>query len=107
SALIDSSREEEDLARQPELLMISGSLILFVFLIAASVTTDRAIHARDQSLGETRETRDLRQNTLTSTGDAVIATDSKGRIEFAIPTARSLLRTGDADLVGRPLDAVF
>jgi PAS domain S-box-containing protein len=107
SALIDGSREEEDLARQTELLMISGSLILFVFLIAASVTTDRAIHARDQSLGETREARDLLQTTLTSIGDAVIATDSEGRIEFANPTARSLLRSGDADLAGRPLDHLF
>src|ERR1035438_3760928 len=107
SALIDRSSEEKTYARQTELVMISGSLILFAFLIAASVMTNRAVLARDQSLGETRAARDMLQTTLTSIGDAVIATDAQGRIEFANPTARALLRTGEADLGGLPLDDVF
>ncbi len=107
AALIDGTRREEALARQTELVMISGSLILFVFLIAASVATNRAILARDQSLGETREARDLLRITLTSIGDAVVATDAEGRIVFSNPTARDLLRAGDSELAGRPLDQVF
>ena len=107
SALIDASRHEKTYARQTELVMIAGSLILFAFLIAASVMTNRAVLAREQSLGETREARDMLQTTLTSIGDAVIATDAQGRIEFANPTARALLRTGEADLGGLPLDDVF
>jgi PAS domain S-box-containing protein len=107
SALIDASRQEKKYARQTELVMIAGSLILFAFLIAASVMTNRAVLAREQSLGETREARDMLQTTLTSIGDAVIATDAQGRIEFANPTARALLRTGQADLGGLPLDDVF
>jgi PAS domain S-box-containing protein len=107
SALIDGNREEENFARQTELVMILGSLILFVFLIAASVTTNRAILAREQSLGDSREARDLLQTTLTSIGDAVIATDAEGRIVFSNPTACTLLRAKESDLAGRPLDEVF
>jgi PAS domain S-box-containing protein len=107
SALIDGTREEENFARQTELVMIAGSTILFVFLIAASVMTNRAILARDESLGAAREARDLLQTTLTSIGDAVIATDAEGRIVFSNPTARALLRSGESDLAGRPLDDVF
>src|ERR1039458_10234317 len=107
SALIDASRHEKTYARQTELVMIAGSLILFAFLIAASVMTNRAVLAREQSLGETREAHDMLQTTLTSIGDAVIATDAQGRIEFANPTARALLRTGEAHLGGLPLDDVF
>jgi PAS domain S-box-containing protein len=107
SALIDGSREEESYARQTELVMIAGSLILFAFLMAASVATNRAVLAREQSLGETREARDLLETTLTSIGDAVIATDAEGRIVFSNPTARGLLRAGDTDLAGRPLQDVF
>ena len=107
SALIEGSRAEEDYARQTELVMIAGSMILFVFLIAASVATNRAVEAREQSLADTREARDLLQITLTSIGDAVIATDAQGRIVFTNPTARALLRGDESDFAGRPLADVF
>jgi PAS domain S-box-containing protein len=105
SALIDGSREEENYARQTELVMIAGSLILFAFLIAASVATNRAVLAREHSLGEARDARDLLDTTLASIGDAVIATDAQGRIVFSNPTANGLLRAGD--VAGRSLDEVF
>jgi len=107
SALIDGSRAEESYARQTELVMIAGSLILFLFLSAASIATNRAVRARDASLAETREARDLLQITLTSIGDAVVATDAQGRIVFTNPTARALLRGEEANLRGRPLSEVF
>ena len=107
SALIEGSRAEEDYARQTELGMIAGCMILFCFLIAASVATNRAVQARDQSLQETREARDLLHITLTSIGDAVIATDAQGRIVFTNPTARTLLRGDEADFSGKPLADVF
>jgi PAS domain S-box-containing protein len=107
SGMLDGSLEEEKYARQTELVMISGSLILFGFLIAASLTANRAVLARDQSLSDAQEARDLLQTILTSIGDAVIATDSEGRIVFLNPTARDLLHSGDSNLAGRPLDDVF
>jgi len=107
SAWIERSREENRYARQTELVMIGGSVLLFVFLIAASVATNRAVLARDQSLRETAEARDLLQTTLASIGDAVVTTDTEGRIVFANHAARGLFGTGDADVSGRPLDELF
>jgi PAS domain S-box-containing protein len=107
SALIDGSLQEETYARRTELVMIAGSLILFVFLIAASLATNRAVLAREQSLQEAREARDLFQTTLASIGDAVITTDAQGRIVFANHAARALLRTGETDISGRHLDELF
>jgi PAS domain S-box-containing protein len=107
SALIDGALQEESYAQQTQLVMIAGSLILFVFLILTSVMTNRAVLAREQSLQEAREARDLFQTTLASIGDAVITTDIEGRIMLANHEARALLRTGDTDVSGRPLDELF
>jgi PAS domain S-box-containing protein len=107
SASIEKSLNEKKYARRTEFVMIAGSLILFTFLIGGSIMTNRAVLARDQSLAAAREARDLLQTTLASIGDAVIATDAQGRIVFSNATARSVLRSGDANLAGRPVDEVF
>lgn len=107
STLTAGSREERNYARRTELVMIFGSIILFAFLIVASVMTNRAVIARDQSLRQAREARDTLQTTLASIGDAVVATDREGRIVFANRVARAVLRTGDADISGRPLEELF
>lgn len=107
STLVEGSRQERNYARRTELVMIFGSMILFAFLIIASAMTNRAVIARDQSLRQTREARDTLQTTLASIGDAVISTDCEGRIVFANPAARATLRTGDADITGRPLEELF
>ncbi len=107
AALIAGTRSEEDYAQATQLGMIAGSLILFIFLIATSIMTNRAVIAREQSLWEAREARDLFQTTLSSIGDAVITTDTDGRILLANHTARALIGTGEADVAGRPLDDLF
>src|SRR5207244_1510974 len=52
-------------------------------------------------------TRDSLKTTLASIGDAVIATDAKGRIVFTNKVARSLLRATESETVGKHLDDVF
>ncbi|HWC96699.1 MAG TPA: PAS domain S-box protein [Candidatus Sulfopaludibacter sp.] len=47
------------------------------------------------------------ETTLTSIGDAVISTDTEGRVVFANPVARKLLQWPDAELAGRPIANVF
>ena len=45
--------------------------------------------------------------TLASIGDAVLSTDAQGRIVFANKVAQELLRTTEAELLGKPLEKVF
>jgi PAS domain S-box-containing protein len=61
-------------------------------------------HQADRQLREQREWLSV---TLSSIGDAVIATDSGGRITFINPVAASLTGWPTAEAVGRPLKEVF
>jgi PAS domain S-box-containing protein len=54
-----------------------------------------------------REQRELLQVTISSIGDAVIATDIEGRISFINPTAETLTGWTLAEASGRPLNEVF
>ncbi len=56
---------------------------------------------------EARNQQEHLRITLTSIGDAVIATDADGRINFMNPIAQSLTGWNDQDAVGKPLDQVF
>jgi len=47
------------------------------------------------------------ETTLASIGDAVIATDTQGRVTFANRIALSLLQRPEAEVTGKPLDGVF
>ncbi len=62
------------------------------------------IQLRDK---EVQEARTSMETTLTSIGDAVIATDREGRIVFANPVAQSLLRWPKPDIIGKPIEEVF
>jgi PAS domain S-box-containing protein len=56
---------------------------------------------------EAQDARTSLETTLSSIGDAVISTDSGGRILFANPVAHSLLGWAKAELLGRHIDEVF
>src|SRR5947207_3023380 len=47
------------------------------------------------------------RTTLASIGDAVISTDTEGRVVFVNPVAQSVLRTTEQDLLGKQLIDVF
>jgi PAS domain S-box-containing protein len=51
--------------------------------------------------------RQLWQVTLSSIGDAVIATDTEGRITFMNPVAETHIGLAPGDCLGRPLEEVF
>jgi len=61
-------------------------------------------HQADRQL---RQQREWLRVTLTSIGDAVIATDAGLRISFVNPVAESLTGWPAAEAVGRPLTSVF
>ncbi|HLF26702.1 MAG TPA: PAS domain S-box protein [Anaerolineae bacterium] len=54
-----------------------------------------------------REQRELLRVTLASIGDAVIATDTQGRVTFLNPIAESLTGWAQDEATGQPLPAVF
>jgi PAS domain S-box-containing protein len=56
---------------------------------------------------EVQNARHSLQTTLTSIADAVISTDTTGRIVFVNPVAQSLLRLKENQILGKHIDRVF
>src|SRR5581483_10610002 len=87
------------------------SFLIFVILgigIAALADSQRAAVERAvQAESSERQERQRFQTTLTSIGDAVIATDAEGRVTFANRIALSLLRAPEGEVSGKPLADVF
>lgn len=65
------------------------------------------IEKRRQAQEELARERELYAVTLGSIGDAVIATDVKGRISFLNPVAQTMTGWSQADAVGQELSQVF
>jgi PAS domain S-box-containing protein len=63
--------------------------------------------ARAERMERERETRSWLSTTLRSIGDAVITTDTEGRVTFMNPVAERLTGFGDDEARGRPLADVF
>ena len=54
-----------------------------------------------------KQLEDYLRTTLASIGDAVISTDTDGRIVFVNKVALSLLRATEADIKGKHIDEIF
>jgi PAS domain S-box-containing protein len=67
----------------------------------------RDITERKQAEDALREHREWLRVTLTSIGDAVLATDTAGRITFLNPVAADLTGWTEKDALGRPVQEVF
>ena len=97
-----------------------GDALLFVRLMPkeAAVNQFAALNLRIQELNREigrrrqaeqalRDERELLHVTLSSIGDAVLATDPAGRVTFMNPVAEALTGWTQAEAVGRPLHEVF
>jgi PAS domain S-box-containing protein len=86
---------------------------LIVFLVASTLISlladrlHRAMRRAQEGEARAREERERIRVTLTSVGDAVIATDDRGRVTLMNGVAQSLTGWRDADAIGRPLADVF
>src|ERR1035441_4699721 len=67
----------------------------------------REMKLRERHAAEIREREEWFRVTLTSIGDAVIATDEKGRVTFLNPVAEQLLKRDLAWASGKAVDEVF
>jgi PAS domain S-box-containing protein len=70
----------------------------------ANAELERRVEERTAALHHERE---MLRVTLASIGDAVITTDTAGRVTFLNPVAESLTAWGQEQAQGRPLEAVF
>jgi PAS domain S-box-containing protein len=79
------------------LLMVTG----FIFLLR------RYLRARDKAAIAIHEQRELFRTTIASIGDAVMTTDTQGRITSLNTVAQSLTGWTQETAVGRPLGNIF
>jgi len=70
----------------------------------ANAELERRVEERTAALHNERE---MLRVTLASIGDAVITTDTQGRVTFLNPVAESLTAWGQQQAQGQPLEAVF
>jgi PAS domain S-box-containing protein len=73
----------------------------FVYLV------DRNLRSRQRAAEEVARNREVLRVTLVSIGDAVITTDSSGRVAFLNPEAERLTGWKTEEALGKPLDRIF
>jgi PAS domain S-box-containing protein len=87
------------------------SLLIFVVIgVGVALLADaqrRAVAWARRAENAERHERQRFETTLSSIGDAVIATDAKGRVTFANRIALSLVKWPEAEISGEPIDALF
>jgi PAS domain S-box-containing protein len=114
TALQQGIRERQEQGSQARLASLFGGVVLFVFLVLATFDIGRATAERDRLIVDlhaanerTTASRDLLHTTLTSIGDAVIATDATGRVTFMNGVAEQLTGWKQAEAEGQTLESVF
>jgi PAS domain S-box-containing protein len=112
--LLQGIRERQQQGSRTRLTTAFGAAVLFLFLLLATIDIGRAAAERDRLIADlgaandrTTASRDLLHTTLTSIGDAVIATDAAGRVTFLNGVAESLIGWTQSQAEGQPLQNVF
>jgi PAS domain S-box-containing protein len=104
-------REREQTShRAYQVALVSGFIAALLALAAVATffwLLRRHLTARVQAAAVLGQQRKWFRTTLSSIGDAVLATDSEGRITFANAVAEALTGWTDAEARGQPLEIVF
>lgn len=121
------SRQQSARARANSmfLLLVGGSLLAFLLIAASAAIIIRAIRERKQAYDQLiatnqkieaivqERTNELQaasekwRTTLSSIGDAVIATDAQGRITFMNAVSQALTGWSEHDALQQPISNVF
>jgi PAS domain S-box-containing protein len=114
SALQEQVARATYYARLAALLPVAGCVCALLLLLFTRRKIDQAFGSREklieelsQSQKEVQQSKDLFETTLTSIGDAVIATDDQGRVAFMNPLASQLTGWNWEEALGRELNQVF
>lgn len=101
-------------ASETALAAVAGSAVIFALLVFATTTIEKATRRRHELIAalEDREvqltqSRDWFRTTLASIGDAVITTDSQGRITLLNDVAQVVTGWKREEAAGKPLEQVF
>jgi PAS domain S-box-containing protein len=107
-------RERQQQGADTRVTTAVGAAVLFLFLLLATFDIGRATAERDRLIldlasanDRTKTSRDLLHTTLTSIGDAVVATDDAGRVTFMNGVAEGLSGWTQAEAEGRPINDVL
>jgi PAS domain S-box-containing protein len=112
--LLQGIRERQQQGSSTRLTTAFGAGVLFVFLLLATFDIGRATAERDRLIVDlasanerTMASRDLLHTTLSSIGDAVVATDDAGRVTFMNQVAVGLTGWTQAQAEGQRLQDVL
>jgi PAS domain S-box-containing protein len=107
-------RERQRQENRTRVTSALGAGVLFAFLLMATFDIGRAASERDRLIVDlgtandrTTASRDLLHTTLTSIGDAVIATNESGRVTFINGVAENLTGWTQSQAAGRKLHEIF
>jgi PAS domain S-box-containing protein len=114
ASLTQSIRERQQQGSRTRLTTALGAAILFGFLLLATIEIGRSTAERDRLIADleaannrTTASRDLLHTTLTSIGDAVIATDDAARVTFMNGVAEGLTGWAREQAQGKRLEDVL
>ncbi|MGA9769106.1 MAG: CHASE3 domain-containing protein [Blastocatellia bacterium] len=107
-SLLNQRYEQSSRSLRPSTLtFVVASLLAVTLLIVVTANTMRELARQQKSEAIIREQREMLQVTLSSIGDAVIATDKEGCVTFINPVAESLTGYSREKALRKPLEEVF